>query len=252
MDWRARARRGLPYVIATTAGFLLAYVVVFLFIFPSKVVPDVETRMPDVVGMPFDKAQARLDRTGFDGVLGESRFAKSAKMTVLQQDPAKGVVVRPRSKVTLHVSAGPRSGTVPSVVGMTQQQARVAIENAGFDFGSIVTRESIRPRGEVLQVTPAAGQTATLPATVSLAISGGPSTLDIPDLGGRTLPEARRLLEQVGLRLGPIAVDSFSTAAPNTIVGQRPGSGATVPAGSIVRVTIAPNVSALPPIQAVP
>ncbi len=252
MEWRARARRMLPYVIATTAGFLLAYVVVFLFVFPSKVVPDVETRVPNVVGLTFDKAQQRLDRTGFEGVLGESRFARSAKMTVLQQDPASGVVVRPRSKVTLHVSAGPRSGTVPAVVGMTQQQARVAIENAGFDFGSIASRESIRPRGEVLEVNPAAGQTATLPATVSLAISGGPSTLDVPDLGGRTLPEARRTLEQLGLRLGPIGVDSFSTAAPNTVVGQRPGAGSTVSAGSVVSVSIAPNVSALPPIQANP
>lgn len=246
MDWRARARRWLPYVIALTAGFLVAYVIVFFFVFPSDVLPDEERRVPEVVGLTYDKARQRLERAGFTAALGESRFSTPPKMTVLEQDPVDGVPAKEGAAVILHVSAGPRTGTVPPVVGLAEQQARIALENAGFDIGTVLPRESTKPRGEVLEVTPAAGQAATLPATANLAVSGGPSTLDVPDLGGRQLPEARRTLEQLGLRLGPVTVDSMSLAAPNTVVGQTPGAGARVPSGSVVRVRIAPQFRPAP------
>lgn len=241
MDWRARARRWLPYVIALTAGFLVAYLIVFFFVFPSDVLPDEERRVPEVVGLTYDKATQRLKRAGFTATLGESRFAAPPKMTVLEQDPVDGVPAKSGAAVTLHVSAGPRAGTVPAVVGMSEQQARVALENAGFDIGAVSPRESMRPRGEVLEVSPAAGQARTLPATADLVVSGGPSTLDVPDLVGKQLPEARRALEQLGLRLGPISVDSTSLEAPSTVVGQTPGPGARVPSGGVVRVRIAPQ-----------
>ena len=52
MSWRDRTRRVLPYVIVGAAGFLLAYLVVFFFVFPAPVVPR-ENAVPDVMGVPY-------------------------------------------------------------------------------------------------------------------------------------------------------------------------------------------------------
>ena len=52
MNWRATTRRLLPYLIVAAAGFLLAYLFVFAFVFPAGVVPD-DGRVPAVAGLDF-------------------------------------------------------------------------------------------------------------------------------------------------------------------------------------------------------
>jgi beta-lactam-binding protein with PASTA domain len=69
--------------------FLLAYVLLFLFAFPAEVLPD-DGKVPTVVGTPFEAAVAALDKAGFHGVQGETRFHKTvAQGIVLQQDPPR-------------------------------------------------------------------------------------------------------------------------------------------------------------------
>ena len=46
MSWRGRLRRFLPYLISAVGGFLLAYLIVAFFIFPSGVIPE-DVRVPN-------------------------------------------------------------------------------------------------------------------------------------------------------------------------------------------------------------
>src|SRR5215210_937023 len=55
MSLRVRVRRSLPYAIAIIGGFLLAYLVVAFFVFPSGVIPR-DIKVPNVTGLPFDDA----------------------------------------------------------------------------------------------------------------------------------------------------------------------------------------------------
>ncbi|HZK78885.1 MAG TPA: PASTA domain-containing protein, partial [Gemmatimonadaceae bacterium] len=86
------------------------------------------------------------------------------------------------------------------------------------------------------------------PATVSIVLSQGPSTIQIPDLTGRTLPDARSTLEQLGLHLGATSRDTSSFAPENTILSQAPAPGATVSAGASVNL----RISRFPPPPRVP
>src|SRR4051812_48432019 len=150
--------------------------------------------------MTYDAASAALDKVGFHAIKGETRFHKTIPVdVVLDQDPPAGSVQKRGADVTLIVSGGQRTATVPEVAGSTQQQAQIAIENAGFTFGTISQQTSNLARGAVISSTPPAGTTLELPATVSISLSQGPSTVQIPDLTGRTLPDAQSTLEQLGL-----------------------------------------------------
>ena len=248
MNARALPKRAFPYLIVSSSGFLLAYVLLFLFAFPADVLPD-DGRIPRVVGMNFDAAAKALEEAGFHALKGDTRFHKTTpEGTVLEQDPPAGSVQKRGAEVTLAISAGQSTATVPEVTGSTQQQAQIAIETAGFTFGSVSQQTSDQPRGAVIATNPAAGTTIELPATVSITLSQGPSAVQIPDLTGRTLADARSTLEQLGLRLGAISRDTSSLMVENTVLGQAPPPGATVSAGASVNL----RISRFPPPPAYP
>ena len=70
MSVRTAVRGSLPYAIAIIGGFLIAYLIVAFFIFPSGVLPG-EAKIPNVTGLQFDDAVRRLAERGFKGVQGE-------------------------------------------------------------------------------------------------------------------------------------------------------------------------------------
>ncbi len=238
MNFRTLSRRAFPYLIVGVGGFLIAYLVLFFFAFPDDVLPD-NGRIPRVVGMTYDAASSTLDKAGFHVLRGQTRFHKTIpEGVILEQDPPAGSVQKRGADVTVAVSGGQATATVPEVSGSSQQQAQIAIENAGFTFGTVSQQTSNLARGAVISTVPPAGTTTELPATVSVVLSQGPSTIQIPDFTGRTLPDARSTLEQLGLHLGSTSRDTSSFMPENTVIGQAPSPGATVSAGASVNLRI--------------
>jgi beta-lactam-binding protein with PASTA domain len=105
--WRARARGLLPFAVAAASGFLAAYLVVYLFVFPSPLVPD-DRPVPDVRGRLVDDAERALRDAGFVARRGERRANASLEPgTVVSQAPAPATS-RPRgTAVVLDVAAAP-------------------------------------------------------------------------------------------------------------------------------------------------
>jgi serine/threonine-protein kinase len=194
--------------------------------------------------MTVEAANSALEKAGFHGLQGQTRFSKqTAEGIVLEQDPPAGSLQKRGAQVTLVVSAGQATATVPDVVGTTQQQARIAIETAGLTFGSVSQQLSDQPRGAVISTDPPAGTSLQLPATVSIMLSQGPATVQIPDLTGRTLADAQSAVEQLGLHLGSTVRDTSSFIPENTVLSQSPAPGSTVSAGASVSL----RVSRFPP-----
>jgi serine/threonine-protein kinase len=246
---RSLPKRAFPYLIVAAVGFLLAYLALFFFAFPADVLPD-DGRIPRVVGLSYDDASSVLGKAGFHALKGQVRFHKTIpEGVVLEQDPPAGSLQKRGAEVTLAVSGGQANATVPEVRGITLQQARIAIENAGFTFGSVSQETGDQPRGAVISTNPPAGTTLDLPATVSITLSQGPSTIQVPDLMGRTLADARSALEQLGLNLGMTSSDTSSFMPENTVLGQVPAAGAIISAGASVslRVSRFPPASPLRP-----
>jgi beta-lactam-binding protein with PASTA domain len=93
--WRQRARGVLPYLVVAGSGFLLAYVAVYLFVFPTALVPT-DRPVPDVVGLLVTDAERTLRDAGFAPRVGSDRLNASVPPnTVLRQNPA-ATSVKPR------------------------------------------------------------------------------------------------------------------------------------------------------------
>ena len=238
MNLRALPRRAFPYLIAAVGGFLISYVAVFLFAFPAEVLPD-DGVLPNVVGKTFENASAILQKAGFPAQQGETRFHKTIPANVvLQEDPPAGSRQKRGTAVVLALSGGQRTAEVPVTTNMSQQQARISIENTGLTLGTVTEQLGDQPRGLVIASSPPAGTKVQLPGSVDIVLSKGPAVVQVPDLYGRTVGEARSMIEQLGLRVAGISRDTSSLQPENTVIRQLPSAGQTVSAGGPVSLTV--------------
>lgn len=88
-------------------------------------------RVPDVVGLTQDAAEAELQRRGFE-VRVRQRSSEEREGTVLDQDPAAGSELQRGAVVTIVVSSGPQQVAVPNVVGESVDRARARLSQAGL------------------------------------------------------------------------------------------------------------------------
>jgi serine/threonine-protein kinase len=132
---------------------------------------------------------------------------------------------------------------------MTQQQAKVAVENTGLTLGDISGKMSDQPRGFVVESDPPAGAKLELPSKVDIIVSLGPAQLPVPDVIGRSLAEARSMIEQAGLRVAGISRDTSSIQPENTVLGQIPAPGQNISNGGPVslRVSRFPTMAPIRP-----
>ena len=238
MNWRALPRRAFPYLVAAVGGFLIAYTAVFLFAFPAQVLPD-DGILPNVVGKTFEDASAILQKAGFPAQQGESRYHKSVPANiVLQEDPPAGSRQKRGTTVVLALSAGQKTAEVPVTTNMSQQQARIAIENTGLTMGNVSEQLADAPRGLVIATSPLAGTQVQLPGSVDIVLSKGPATVQVPDFYGRSVGEARSMVEQLGLRIAGISRDTSSIQPENTVIRQLPAAGQTISAGGPISLTV--------------
>jgi eukaryotic-like serine/threonine-protein kinase len=237
---RGSARRSIPYLVAIMSGFLLAYLIVAFFIFPAHLVTS-DTKVPNVVGQTYEAAAAQLKKGGFVPQRGEQRFtAGAASGQVLGQTPLPDAVEPRGTRIVLDISQGQRTATVPQIIGMTRQQAELALQNAGLEAGDVTQRESPTPRGQVLSSLPAAGQRTPQPSEVSFVVSSGPAQLAVPDVTGQSYASAAQLLMQVGFRVAPAQLDTVTLGAPEgTVTSQDPIGNEPAPPGVTVRLRVA-------------
>jgi len=234
-------RPWVTYVAMAVGGFTLAYLIVALFVFPAGATVR-DAAVPSVVGLQYADAQKKLEQAGFVGERGELRFNSAPRGSVLSQEPDADFSATPGTRVTLAISNGPKVAAVPSVIGLSRDQAQTALESAGFEMGDVTERPSNEPRGAVIDARPRPGVQAPTPSRVSLMVSAGPTTIVVPDLTGRPLADALQLLRQVGLRIGDIKSTSGAIVpAPDmgvVVQKQEPGAGNQVIAGTKVDLTI--------------
>ena len=137
-------------------------------------------------------------------------------------------------------AAAPETVAVPTVVGLSQANAKAQIEAAGFVWelnSEKVASDSVE-EGSVASTDPAGGTQAEKGSTVRVTISSGPDSVVLPDnLVGMTPEDARKAIEALGLKweLDSSKVAS-DTIAEGKVAQTNPSPGSKVKAGQTIRV----------------
>lgn len=130
--------------------------------------------VPNLENMSLNDAKKALRDLGLQASIGDPTFSDTIpKGKVAGQDPNAGTPVAKGATVTLMLSAGIKSSNVPNVVGMTEAEARVTLENAGFSVEVEKINSSKGKLGSVVKQTPAAGAQAREQASVLITVIAG-------------------------------------------------------------------------------
>src|SRR5215210_4896511 len=90
-----------------------------------------QTGVPNVIGQSFETAARRLREAGFEPVRRDVE-ADEPEGQVVGMDPSPGTLIPPGTEVTVNVSLGTTTTTVPEVVGLDEGTARAQLENEGW------------------------------------------------------------------------------------------------------------------------
>jgi serine/threonine-protein kinase len=199
--------------------------------------PDVRmVEVPAVAGQAEAAATSTLTTAGFEVVRQEEPSADVPQGSVTRTDPAGGEDAEEGSEVTLFVSTGPTAVTVPDVSGLTQDQARQQLTDAGLTVGSVREDDNpAQPEGRALGTEPGANQSVAEGSSVTLVISSG--NVELPDLAGQTEDAAKETLNGLKLTANTSSEES-ADAAPGTVIRQDRAPG-LVRQGSTVNLVIA-------------
>ncbi|MCH7910963.1 MAG: PASTA domain-containing protein [Candidatus Hydrogenedentes bacterium] len=244
------ASEGVLSVAGFLAGFLAwivrwSFAVIFLiivmaasayFVFNEAVKGGGYIVVPDVVGLPLNKASNILVESGLE--IGKQRQVVNDRYPeyhVMLQRPAANRVVRSGRKVHLTISAGTRFEAAPYLVGRNLETAKHDLESTRLRLGSVARIPDNADRDVVLAQDPPSGRNVAAGAEVHVLVSAGPAVRQIfmPNLVGKTVDQAMAMLAGIGLQAVPYHVDRAG-AEYDVVLGQSLKAGTLLQEGQTV------------------
>ncbi|MDR7418017.1 MAG: protein kinase [Armatimonadota bacterium] len=249
-DGQRRRRLGLiraaaAGLIAVTLGLWIAWRTVDNYL----TVPEVET--PALVGRPLDVAERLAREAGLSlEVADRVNNPRVAPNIVLSQEHPPGKRLKQGRRIGVVISLGAEMVTVPNLLQRSVQEAQLVLDNARLRVGAMQDGydDLVKP-GFVLKQDPVAGATVPVDSPVTLVISRGPSLVEMPDLVGLTVEEARRVLDEKGLLVAHVRTVGIAETEPGRVVEQFPVARARIRSG---QATITLTVSARPGEESAP
>ena len=225
--------------------YLIIAFVAFLLILDNIIMPwyvsSPETSVPNIIGKPVSEAVDILTKKGFDPVISDTSYGLGVPVgAVFFQKPEADAVVKEGRTVFLFVSGGVRNIAVPLLKGKSILDAKFALERVGLKLGRVERVPSAQPEDMIFDQQYAEGTVLKLGdyVGVSVSVGRGGGSIVVPDLIGKSLTEARKILADSSLIIGKINYQPSATLLPNTILDQYPSSGNLVNAGDPVDLFI--------------
>lgn len=227
-------------IIIIVAAAVAAIAIGVIVAFATGLIGGREIEAPDFTNMTLEEAQNAAEEYDLKIREGDEVISEDVeKGRIVSQDPAAGETVKTGSAITVNISIGLGDGSVPDVVGMDEEDAREALEAAGFEVGEVTTDESDEDEGTVIRQSPGGGEQAEKGTTVDIVVSdGSQAQAVVPYLIGRTIGEAQTALSNAGLSMGSISYEYSSTYAEGEVMWQQYDANARLDRGSTVRVRV--------------
>lgn len=171
-----------------------------------------------------------------------SRIGYAVLATALIGLVVAGIALVPR----LTAEPEPTRVAVPSLTGLTEEQARVRLRADDLRVGDVTPRESAPEElGTVIDQDPPIGEVVSPGDEIDFVIGTGPATVLVPQIIGLTEDAARAQLEAEGLAVAPIRTRNDAEPA-GRVVDSTPKPGDTVPEGSAVTLVVSTGTLSLP------
>jgi serine/threonine-protein kinase len=202
-------------------------------------------QLPDYVGQELSVVVADLTNRDLTYTVVEEPSERFPDGVVHRTDPGAGTVMPEGERVQLFVNPTDDTAVIPEVAGMTVDEARRALEAAGFQVIEVANEENHDvAEGRVIRTDPAEGEEVGVQDTVTLFVAGPGGTvttesgIEVPHLIGDSEESARSQLSELGLE-----VDVTYQTAPGSqwignVMDQSPYNPTRVDEGDTVSIVV--------------
>jgi len=244
---KAQSTKDILIHLGIMAGIFLAIVILFFYVWLPFTTNHGETiTVPKLQGMEVNQLEGYLDKRDLRYEINDSTFIPGAKpYTVISQHPVEGSKVKQNRKIYITVaSKNPPRVKMPSLVDKSLKSAELELKASdlvkgrityvassfnGLVFKQLVDGKDIKAGTDIAKGT-------VIDLVVGSNNGGIAADVDLPNLVGMDIEEAKAELEKLQLVLGAEKQDLTSTASVGTVTKQRPEyvTGTRIHAGQTI------------------
>jgi serine/threonine-protein kinase len=151
--------------------------------------------------------------------------------------PAGAQVPKVGQKVTLQIAREPQIA-MPNVVGQESQTAQQLLQQAGFQVSVQSEQSDTVPTGRVTRTDPGPNAQVKRGSGVTMFVSTGPQTVDVPNVVGQPQAQATQALQQAGFQVFVSQQGTNNPTENGRVLAQNPSAGAKQAKGSGVTLTV--------------
>ena len=201
--------------------------------------PEVE--MPKVIGMTKDEAQKAIEDAKLKFEVEKEEYSKDVEEgKVISQDPTymeRFNKVKQGSTVKVVISKGQEKTKVPKVIGMKQDEAVKALEDAKLKVEIIEEPSKKVQEGYVISQETDAETETFAGETVKIHVSTGVEKASVPNVIGNSEADAKKSLEALGFVVATTTAED-SSKATGVVLKQSIDSGKSVEKGTSITITV--------------
>jgi eukaryotic-like serine/threonine-protein kinase len=221
-------------------GALLATYLLFAAAAMRLALKTREVQVPTLAGRTVNEASALLADAGLTLKVEEGARLdpKVPAGQILAQEPQAGISTRRQRSVKVWISAGPRSLTIPALIGETERMAEMRVKQNGLELLSVAEiRSADYAAGSVVAQSPAAQRTS---AQVALLVNRGErgTSYVMPDLIGVNGDRAADLLRARGFRVAVVGEHPYPGVPAGIVLRQRPDGGFQIAPGEPISLEV--------------
>jgi beta-lactam-binding protein with PASTA domain len=245
---------------------LVILLLVFIFFgLLGKITKHNETqRVPSVIGKTYNEAKQILEAAGLEAGIQDSVYIDTAQaLQVMRQSPDADAVIKADRTIYLTINRSlPPQIDMPDLRGFSFKSAQLYLQSLGLKIGDTTYIPDIAKNAVKEQlfngnpISP--GTKINMGSSIALVIGNGvgQETMNVPDLIGMTVAEARSYLSNSGIELGAvISLDQVTDNENAYIARQNPQPYSEIAADEMVRNKIRPGqimdiwISSTPPVK---
>lgn len=195
--------------------------------------------VPSVIGKTEEEAKTTLNSLGLGYKATYQPSNTIPEGTVISQGTSSGTKVAKNTTITLSISSGPESSSVPNVVGQDQVGASSLLESAGFKVSVKQSYSDSVEQGKVISQSPSGSTTVSPGSTVTITVSQGKETkmVTVPNVVGMNSTDAQNTLTSLGLNYS-IVETKDTNVEKGKVISTSPSAGQQVEEGTSVKIYV--------------
>ncbi len=200
-----------------------------------------QKEVPELYGMTLSQAKKTAESAGFKLKEGKEVYSNDyAKGQVAEQSPESGTEAKKDSSITVNISKGPQSGTVPNLVGRDVSEAESLLKESDYVLGTTKKETSTEKAGTIISQDPSGGEEADHGSTVNIVVSDGKGVekATVPSVTGKTLAEAKKEIRRAGFSVGTITYEESNAYGNGYVMWQQYAANTELNKGTSIDIEV--------------